>query len=307
MKHVAVGVRDRVVEDRGLHVVRIFDTNEHEPDKDVCLVKDAEGTVLVLRTGEVRTEGVFEDGFVGATLVVPKRITWSADPAWELEEYLDAPELIALTDVHQSEVEERMVKGFWEMQQAWSDVGLPPAEQKAIEHAKGALELLTPQEKMRVLAAARKYETFLRGQYPSKWKYSKDNLLWLPNGKLGLIDLPRMGLRHWGYDLGWIYWPEWYTMTPEAWSDVDGYIKRLEKLFALVEAHKPEEVEIGSLVVERMLWLGCLTRIIGGFYDVAQNISHAQEIVADEKRREAFLAFLHGLLDHALNKVESRL
>ncbi|OGL71254.1 hypothetical protein A3C17_03840 [Candidatus Uhrbacteria bacterium RIFCSPHIGHO2_02_FULL_53_13] len=309
IKHPGIALRERLLCELDLTLERVFDTNAHEPDKDVCLVKDVRGQRWVLRSGERRNPSLFPNGFVGEHVVIPTIHITSAAPVYELEQYLEG-DLAVDSDrmpnapFPQIEILDLMFLAFWEWQKIGNLAPLQSQESHAETHLQLALLLISDDRQKSVKAAIDCYRAFFDDvSYPAKWKYSDDNLLLMADGKLGFIDNARMGLRFWGYDIGWIYWPRWFRMGQEAWGTPDTYIARFERFLSDWYASKPSDIALDRTTFDQRVHLGLLTRIVGALFDVHKRISHAEHWLDTHERRSRFLSWTTALLDWNLKKL----
>ena len=307
VEHPAVVVRDRLVKERSYKLLRVFDTNEHEPDKDVCLVQDAQKK-MILRVGEHRPVGFFPQGYDGKHIVIPRLYEHSQDPVFELEAYLPAPELVAvdpeisLAHIIRPDLQTKLIDGHWEIQEVFRTQPMPVFDdrvQKFEKHLASALTLLDTKEQQQVKEIFSRHTDFWQPVYPSKWKYADDNILLLEDGRLGLIDLKGVGYRFWGYDLGWIFWPRWLRLSVEQLAEISVYQKTLDAFFQEVYKRALEKEKQNKEQFFRHTQLLVLTRVIGAFYDMAERISHTQKLLKDKEKTQALMGFLRGLLKNS--------
>ncbi len=314
-EHPAVKIRSEIIQEKGWKLVKVFDTNQHEPDKDVVLIED-EGIQKVFRVGECQPLNFYPEGYVGEYIVIPKVFEVDTDIPYEVEEYLPGTLLCEVmpkptaAELVSSEWLERLIKGHWEFQEialpldllkrTWSvDTHL----KKYLEVAKPILDKLYADTEKIVLGG--EYDFFWEDTFPCKWKYSDDNLIAMPDNKLGLIDNVKVSKRHWGYDLGWIIWPRWFQMDTSEYKNIDAQWNFLVSMGDLVWELAPEkEKNRGKREFLLRWWLVVFERLIGTMYDVVAKISHAQEFVNKDKREELFVAFIKELLKKNMNEIK---
>ena len=159
-----------------------------------------------------------------------------------------------------------------------------------------------PQRAGKTLNNERVQEFFKDNNYACKWKFSADNLIITPENKLAFIDLNKVGKRFWGYDLGWVFWPAWFSFSLAEFKKTKIHFKYLEEFFRRVDKQKPKNTKIDVIYNGYLI---TLERIIGGLYDVVENISHAKKITKSKSKRKAFITFLNELLELTLDKVEN--
>ncbi len=302
MSHPAVKIRNTIIAEGGFVLKKVFDTNEHEPDKDVCVIELEDGIEAVLRVGERRPETFFPEGYRGEHFVIPRLITSSNDPVYEIEEYLGGFEIeevdpAPLSDsIVRSDLQTKLLKAFWELQSSFTTQGLEDAERKTHKHLESAIELIPKDLHNEFREVLARNEAFFLELFPSKWKYSKDNILLLDDGRLGLIDLVNVGNRFWGYDIGWLYWPQWFHFSIEQYRDAEGYLEKIDALHAELYNLAPEGEKADRSIFMHRCNMVLITRIVGGLHDVASSISHARNLMANKERRDAFERFLVEML-----------
>lgn len=308
-EHSGIALRERLMRELDLKLVRVFDTNEHEPNKDVCLVKDSEGQAWVLRSGERRDPAIFPEGFIGEHFVIPAVHKTSEEPMYELEEYLNGDLVVDVDEMPNStfpdaDVLDRIFRAFWEWQEIGKCAPLKSQETHVERHLSSALILISDDRQKSVSNVFIHYRDFFADtSYPSKWKFADDNLVLMEGDKVGFIDNARMGLRFWGYDLGWIYWPRWFRLSEDAWRDSALYAASLQVFFDGWYASKPTNVELNRADFDLWVHLGLLTRLMGALYDVEERISHAERWLNTEEKRLLFTGFIIDLLDWNLTHI----
>jgi len=150
------------------------------------------------------------------------------------------------------------------------------------------------------------YQDFWNKGYPSKWKFSLDNIIITENGKVGLIDNAKIGLRYFGYDLGWLIWPLWVTMKTESYRKINEQLKYLDDFSHKIAETAPKDYSVMDF--NKYFWLMILERIIGMYFDVVSNTKHLERWAIGPRgnrgRTEKYLFFLETLLNHALTKIK---
>ncbi len=310
MAHPGVEQRNRLLKGLNLVLVSVFDTNENEPEKDVVRVRQLDGKEAVLRVGERRQPDIFPNGYSGTFIVVPRILHSSAEPLFELVELLNGPLLDDhsqnSTPLPETSRLNRIIDAFWEIQTAFTTEPLPDAPSPLEKHIAPALTLLPGNLVTNVQKALEQHRHFFNDVHPAKWKFAEDNLIDLPDGRLGLIDLARVGNRFWGYDLGWIYWSRWFRLPPEYWQDPAAYVPILENFFSQVYTRKPSTYQLETSDYRQRMLLGLLTRLIGGLYDVAETVSHMPKWIDTEKKKEDFISFLTFLINWTLRELDTQ-
>ncbi len=296
-------LRKKLLAELNFTLVRVFDTNEHEQEKDVCLVKDSAGQELVLRVCERRPINIYPSGFHGKHIVFPKLVQTSIKPCYEIEEYIpgtmveDADAGTTKEHIIRPDILTRLFSAFWEFQEIFASVSLEPKPSKYEKHLIPALTLLDKTRKTVVNDMVREHLSFFQDtSYPSKWKFSDDNLILMDDGRVGLVDNANIGLRFWGYDIGWLYWSRWFRLTIHEWQNTEVHIKLLENFFEAWWQSRPSSLSLTHDKFMLRAHLGLLTRLIGTLYDIAENISHTKCIDTKEKR-DAFISFIITILD----------
>lgn len=310
-EHSGIALRERLLRELDLKLVRVFDTSEHEPNKDVCLVKDSEGQAWVLRSGERRDPALFPEGFVGEHFVIPAMHKTSEEPMYELEEFLHGDLVMDVdeapnTAFPNADVLKRIFGAFWEWQEMGNRAPLKPQETHFDKHLHSALVRISEDCQRSVLTAIDRNRLFFDDlTHPSKWKFADDNLVLMEGGRIGFIDNARMGLRFWGYDMGWVYWPRWFRLSEDAWQNPASYIASLQVFFDAWYASKPANVVLDRATFDLWVHLGLLTRLVGALYDVEERISHAERWLNTEEKRLLFTSFITDLLDWNLTHITS--
>jgi len=313
MKNDLLKIRKSIISKKNYKLVKIFDSVEKTSgEKDVSLCKTVEGKLVILRVGEIHPKTFFPDGYVGKNLVIPK-LYESNDKniIYEIEEALSG-KMICDVDMKNhltGKIDEKILRklfaAFWEFQIIARNVKLKQKGNKnnLFEHLKLAEPLL--QSSARIKKIINDNNDFWKDLYPSKWKFATDNLLILPNNKIGFIDNVNVGLRYFAYDLGWLIWPRWVEMKTVKFDQVDEQLIYLKKFLSLVKKTKPKQIKISNL--EKKFWLMIMHRLIGAIADVARNVRHlADWNMGDggsKKRTEKHLKFLNALLEEVIKKV----
>lgn len=305
-------LRTVLAEQKDLTVVRVFDTLEKTSgEKDVSVCEGKDGKRVILRIGEVRPLAFFRNGFSGQHFLVPKVYERQENETpYEIVEYLEG-ELISELDKQQSvagkidfQVVEKTLAAFWEFQQVARDIGLEQKfeKDKVLKHFEKAKPLLDDPQVVQNLIE--QYSDFWSGAYPSKWKFATDNLVMVPDGRIGFIDNAGAGLRYFGYDLGWLLWPRWVEMEIRLFDEVEDHLKYLEQFMKQARSMTPQEELEGF---DTKFWLIIFERLIGGVYDVARNVRHFDDWGmgkgGDERRKEKHLHFLKDLLEHVIKRL----
>lgn len=305
--------RNSIVKQKNYIIVKIFDTLEKTSgEKDVSLCKTPTGNLVILRIGEIHPKNFFPNGYIGKNLVIPKLYeSHNKDLAYEIEEYL-GDTMVSDIDMKNhllGKVDDKILKklivAFWEFQSVASNIKLKKhgGNKIFIEHLKIATPLLKSPETVKKIFT--KNKKFWNELYPSKWKFATDNLLVIPNDKIGFIDNANVGLRYFAYDLGWIIWPRWVEMKTSQFDKIDEHLVYLEKLMKLAKKMKPKHIKIDNF--ERKFWLMIFQRLVGAIFDVARNVRHLADWnmgpTGNKKRTEKHLYFLNSLLEEVIKKV----
>jgi hypothetical protein len=304
--------KQELVQSKALAVVRTYDTFEHESGKkDVSLCKNSRGEKFILRIGEVRTKQFFFKGYKGGSLIIPEILKQELmGVPYEFEEYLTgslASEIAANSGEGEIEPEllEKLLSAFWEFQTIGKQAFLEQrfSIDKIVEHlhkAEGLSKNYAEVEKI-----IYQHRDFWNKGYPSKWKFALDNLIITENNKVGLIDNAKIGLRYFGYDLGWLIWPLWVTMKTGYYRKTDEYLRYLNDFSHRVAETAPKEYS--KIDVKKYFWLMILERIIGMYFDVANNTKHLRHwsigLNENHKRTKEYLSFLESILKHTLIKI----
>jgi len=303
-----------VIQQKGLSILSVFDTFEKTSGKkDVSLCKTKEGEKIILRVGEVRPQEFFPNGFTGKHLKIPKIFERHlSDIPYELEEYLKGPHVGELDRVSQLQgrisdiLLDKLIAAFWEFQQIGQKVPLEKKfkKEKLLDYFNKAKKLIkNPDAVYKVIIDN---ENFWDGEYPSKWKYSLDNLIMTPDQKIGFIDNAGVGLRYFGYDLGWLIWPQWFYIETDHYSAVSKHIKYLEHFIAKVIKVAPSSFTKQENL-EKYCWLVIFERLVGASFDVVNQTVHLSHwgMGPDDPpdRREKHVRFLNGLFGVVPKKV----
>lgn len=231
-RQATIRLREEIIAKKQIQLVKVFDTNEHEDYKDVVLGK-WQNKKIVLRIGERRPINFFRDGYRGKYFVVPRLYLSSCKYNYEIEEYLAGKlfcDLLAKPKYNKIAFDNRwlatLIKAHWEFQVVVKNTRINKivsSRKKAGKFLKPALAEIKNQnkEKVKFIINSDKYDFFWQKLYPCKWKYSADNLLAMPNKKIGFIDLAGISMRHWGYDLGWLIWPQWFAFSQDDYKQVE--------------------------------------------------------------------------------------
>ncbi|MFH1430822.1 MAG: hypothetical protein ABIG71_04910 [Candidatus Uhrbacteria bacterium] len=312
--HKPITIRKQLLRERGWTLRRVFDTNEHEPHKDVCSIILEDGTTCILRIGEHRPPAFFPSGYDGKHIVVPRLLETSDDPCYEIEALLPGLLLSEIDpaptadSILRPDLLTKCIEGFWEIGSVFAKA--PNLErrwnikEKLGKHLIVARTLLTTDEQIALDALLTSTKKFWSSRAPAKWKYSADNILLLPDGRLGLVDLAQVGTYLWGYDLGWIVWPRWLHLPLEVWQNPQPHFDALERFIEEVIALAPSHKQKHAPVLRRCILLVLLERVIGSFYDVVNNTSHTHDPLENEQRRDAHIHFLHALLYWILSQAD---
>jgi hypothetical protein len=304
--------KKELVQSKALIVIRTFDTFENESgEKDVSLCKNSRGERFILRIGEVRTKQFFFKGYKGESLIIPKIFEQGLiGVPYELEEYLTG-NLLSEVAVNGNEggmkpgLLRKILSAFWEFQTIGKEMALEQSfsTDKVIEHLQKAKNLLKNYSEIETVIY--QYRNFWNKGYPSKWKFAPDNLILTKNNKIGLIDNAKIGLRYFGYDLGWIIWPLWVTMKTENYRKTNEHLEYLDDFSHRVAETAPKEYS--KTDVRKYFWLMILERIIGMYFDVADNTKHLERWAIgpgrDSKRTKKYLSFLESVLKYTLIKI----
>lgn len=303
--------RSELLKRLGFDVLHVYDTFEKESGhKDVFLAGNAKEKAIV-RVGEARPAGFFPEGYQGKSIRIPKLIEHNlANVPYEVEEYIDGVVLTdkAHVDKDRGEIARETlaiaIGAFWELQSIGRTLPLDQkfTIEKIWKHLEKAKTLLPDEQRIRALIASR--EAFWNGSYPSKWKFSLDNLM-LVDGKVAFIDNINVGLRFLGYDIGWLIWPSWVHLSPEhAENHFDDYLVYLNGIHAMFCNAQPDDLRCDTDVSEAF-WLTILERIIGALYDVENETRHLGQAgitrgSMQEKGHVAFLLQLHEYVPRQL-------
>jgi hypothetical protein len=200
----------------------------------------------------------------------------------------------------------KLVDAFWEFQFIARDVGLQKkGDIEAVKkHLASARVLMHNPERIELIIDT--YFEYWNEGHPSKWKFATDNLIMLSNGSIGLIDNANVGLRNFGYDLGWLIWPRWVEMDTDQYEDIDGHMRYLDGFLLKVNDAKPNRVTVEDL--DRKFWLMILQRVVGALFDVINNTRHLKEwnlgAEGDAQRTKMHVHFLNRLLDEVVNRIQ---
>jgi len=306
--------RNKIIKRNNFKLLKVFDTNEHEDYKDVVLVLDPkDNKKKVLRVGEHRTKNFFYRGYHGKSLIIPKiyKINTEKNNPYEIEEFIPGKLIhqkfkVTLADsLIPDKYIDLMIKSFWEFQKVAQKQRIPRHKvwnEKIKKHYNYATVLIDNPDRVTELLNKPKIKKFFQNnKYLCKWKFSIDNLIVTDDNKLGFIDLARVSKSFWGYDLGWIFWPSWFHLTINEYKKANKHFKYLEKLFKKINKLSPKSNRVDIIYSGYLL---ILERIIGTFFDLSAQISHAQKINSQNKKRKAYIKFLNELLILTIDKIE---
>ncbi len=302
-----VVIRKQIIKKEALILIKVMDTNENEAHKDVVLVKNSVGRKLILRIGEVRAHNFWPRGYHGKDFVVPRifKTAKLGKIIYEIEEYLpgrllsDVLSRPRASKILPAGILKRLIQTHWEFQLRvpssqlrvnWSSQNLEKFYQKA-------RNFLTPelQKKIREIISGRRYAQYWSANYPAKWKFSVDNLILLPDGRIGFVDLARAGKRFWGYDLGWLFWPAWLHFRAKDFNNPVGHIRHLNQVFKLVYRLAPAREKKRKDFYKRC-WLIIMERCLGALFDIVNRTSHIKKNLKGVKRQRQYRIFVLGLL-----------
>ncbi|MEK7167361.1 MAG: hypothetical protein AAB732_03030 [Patescibacteria group bacterium] len=283
-------------------VIEIFDTiNKTSGEKDVSLCENKNGKKLILRIGEMRPLNFFPNGFKGQHFIIPKIYERQEDKIpYEIEEYLqgklvsDLDKQQSVTGKIDSQIIKKLLAAFWEFQRVARNINLEQKfeKEKILKHFDKAKSLLDNPQIIQKLIE--QYGNFWNASYPSKWKFATDNLIIIPDGRIGFIDNVGAGLRYFGYDLGWLLWPRWVEMETKRFDDVKDHLQYLEQFMKQIRNTAPSQMEFKNFD-NKKFWLVIFERLIGNIYDVACNTRHLNDWGmgkdGENKRKEKHLAF----------------
>lgn len=295
-------LREQILSTHRLTLVRVFDTWEASSHtKDVVLGESPEHVRVIVRIGEVRDPKIFPNGFRGATIVVPRLLDHGRvdGTPYEIEEYIEG-QMVATMD---SDPLELLLSAFWEFQVAGR--AQPLQDQTDMTRMQKFLDVARPllPDPSRVQEVFDTYRDFWSGQYPSKWKFARDNLILTSDRHITLIDNARMGLRWFGYDLGWLIWPRWVaTQQPDVAREEMYLADMRERWKALKPATVEAPEELGR-VFDLVVW----SRAIGALYDVVNQTDHLKHarltFDVDPERTKTHVAFLQELLSRVMTRL----
>ncbi|MBU1036936.1 hypothetical protein KKF32_02785 [Patescibacteria group bacterium] len=312
MNKKIVSLRNQICQKENIKVLKIFDTNEHELTKDVILGK-WQNKKVVLRVGEHRLDNFFPQGYLGKNFIIPEVYLINHQENYEIEEYLPGKlfcNLLAKPKYNKLIINDqwlkRLIKAHWEFQKIVESKHLPIKYQKKDKILKFygyAKKSISSTERIVVekIINGKQYNFFWQKIYPCKWKYSHDNLLAMPKSKVGLIDLAGVGRRVWGYDLGWLFWPQWFNFSKSDYLKFKEHFEYLQKFFNLVYVHAPVKEKKQPKLFYQKCHLVLLERIIGAMYDLNAKISHTRKVKSGQK--SMMMKFLKGLLTLTLAKI----
>jgi len=298
-----IKLRHQICVQKGIKIIKIFDTYQKEKDKDVILGQ-WQGKKIILRIGEHRPVDFFPDGYQGDYLVIPKIYTINKKLNYEIEQYLDGKLLFDLLQKIKTNHLlapgwlKPVIKSFWEWQYIGSGLKLKKINcRKKLEQFfnQGSHLIKHPQIAASIINN-NKYNFFWAEHYPAKWKFATDNLVALPERKIGFIDLKGVSQRYWGYDLGWIVWPAWFNFNSTEIRLHHQHFKYLKNFFNLVYSLAPSSEKKNKRIFITKCWLVIFERIIGSYRDVALDIAHIKNNLNTKTKKNLFVNFLDQLL-----------
>lgn len=276
------------------------------------LAQDINNKKVVVRTGEHRSLNMLYGGYEGKFFKVPKLIFLDKEFTYEIEEYIDG-KLLADTieqptakNFLDKKLQEKLIKAHFEFQSVCGPMTLERKwnkREKLDKHFEKSKSLILQRDQVKEIIYGFNYEEFWSARYPAKWKFSIDNLILIPNDKIGMIDLARTGLYFWGYDLGWIFWPLWFQMENKQYKKAKKHFKALRKFFDRAYKFAPDFEKRQKDKFYKKCWLLVFERLVGSFYDIAEKISHAKNVYENEERKKLFLGFLNELMEYTLKKI----
>lgn len=314
MPHPAVAQRNTLIAKHNWKLLQVFDTNEHEPDKDVVLV-EVGGVSQVLRVGEYRRPGFFYEGFIGQYFVVPKILFTDTAVPYELEEYipgtmLDSMYTPANPDMMLPEyVINLSIQAFWESQIVFSkQLQLEKSWdfEKTIQKYYATVEKTLNIEQQNFFThifTDLQFKSFWSDMYPSKWKFSPDNLLITPDDKIAFLDNARAGLRYWGYDLGMFLWSMWFCFDDETLHKTDEYFDFLDVFLEKLWHYKPDEISLTQAELEKRFWMVVCLWSLGALYDIEAKISHTERVYK-EGSIPALKNFVEAVMHRSFGELE---
>ncbi|MBU1177962.1 hypothetical protein KJ903_01965 [Patescibacteria group bacterium] len=301
--------RQKLLAEQQLTVIKEFDTADKENShKDVTLCQNSAGQQLILRIGETRPLIFFPDGWQGENIYIPTVIFAGKIKKipYEIEEFVAGPLLsdinnkTAKTGKIQPDLLAKLIASFWEVQEICRKLPLESkfSSQKIEKHFILAQKILSkPNEIEKIMSRNNKFWSKL---YPSKWKFALDNLILTANNKIALIDNAKVGLRYFGYDLGWLVWPLWLEMEEKNYKKVAAHISYLEYFCKLVQKKRATSVK-PPLDFNYVFWLIIFERIIGAAYDIVNNTKYLKKL--SEQKIEKQRQFLNSLMKIVTEKI----
>lgn len=306
--------KEEIINAKNLSILHTYDTYKNESGrKDVSLCLDQSGDKIILRIGEVRPAGTFNSGYYGDNLIIPKLIEQNTISfPYELEEFVEG-DLVSEKDTKSktdgrinSTLLDKLIAVYWEFQQICKTLPLKQTNtlDKILNHLEKSEKLINDYQQVESIILNNR-DFWDRG-FPSKWKFSLDNLIITKNNKIGLIDNAGIGLRYFGYDLGWLIWPLWVTMKTDNYSKTDEHLEYLNYFCQKIAKTAPKDY--AKIDINQSFWLMILERIIGMYYDLANNTKHLGKWSIgpnrDGNRTKKYLNFLRVLLDYSLQKLK---
>lgn len=317
--HPGVKLRNKIIKEKNLELIKVFDTNEYEQHKDVALVEDSSGRKMILRCGETRnSKDVFPEGYQGEHFIIPEiyQLQDKKDERFELVEYISGDMISSMefeqgvSQLMEKNMLEKLIEAHWEFQQVAQDKmneKLKPTWKKEnlsnfFETGKQVIDEILLRETKRIVESD-KYDWFWQPNYPAKWKFALDNLILTAEGKIGFVDLAKIGKRFWGYDLGWLFWPNWHHFSEKEMQQYDKYYETLQDFFDLVYQHAPEPEQNDEFYTKCNLVL--FERIIGSTFDIVNETGHLMKFIKNQENfKENYAHFLNGLLSQTLKDIE---
>lgn len=306
-----INLRNKICQKLNIKLIEVFDTNEHEFNKDVILGL-WKNKKVVLRVGEIRPANFFPNGYDGKNIKIPKSYLINKKEKFEIEEYLKGKMIYELlmrpkvNKLYHDRILFRLIKAHWEFQRIASEINFykkyNKKEKVEFFYQKGR-RLINNKKLAAEIIQNKRYNYFWTKLCPAKWKFAPDNLILTKKNKIGLIDLAGARQAYWGYDLGWLIWPQWFHFSNSQYKGFDKHLKYLDNFFKVVYRLAPRIEKRDPKFFEKC-WLIIFERLMGSFYDVAEGISHAKKNLNTRKREKLFIKFINGLLEGCVNKIK---
>ena len=304
-----INLRNKLCGQKGIKILKVFDTNEHEPNKDVVLGL-WKNKKVVLRVGETRPANFLSNGFAGRYIKIPKSYLINRKEKFEIEEFLRGKMIYELSakprsdKLYQEKILNLLIKAHWEFQKITKQINFSKKYKKEkleFFYQKGK-KLIDNKKSATEIIQNKRYNYFWTKLYPAKWKFAADNLILAQENKLGLIDLAGVRKAYWGYDLGWLIWLQWFHFSNSQYKEFDKHIKYLDNFFKRVYQLAPRTEKEDPKFFEKC-WLIIFERLMGSFYDVAEGISHAKKNLNTRKREKLFINFINNILTECYRKL----